>query len=143
MYGKGMPPRMLVAPDTRTRPSGPVLKTRALLLTFALPLATGHAAEASHPAAAAVALQSPEPSEQGVHTYAYRCGDLKVVGTFTADQVTLTLGTRTLTLPQVLSGSGVRYADNAGNEFWGKGLRDATLTLSGSPLRQCHGDGKE
>jgi membrane-bound inhibitor of C-type lysozyme len=83
------------------------------------------------------------PPEQRSRTYAYRCGELEVVGTFTIDTLALRVGDRTLELPQAQSGSGARYADTEGNEFWGKGLRDAMLTLAGSPMRHCHGDGKE
>ena len=62
---------------------------------------------------------------------------------FTLSQVTLDYAGRTLVLPQAMSASGARYADGHGNEFWGKGLKDATFTLAGEPARTCHGSGEE
>ena len=41
-----------------------------------------------------------------------------------------------LTLPQVESASGARYADSQGNEFWSKG-EQATFTLAGQEKRNC------
>ena len=64
---------------------------------------------------------------------AFRCGDLLVGATFdnTAGTVTLSANGVRMVLPQALSGSGARYADDAGNEFWNKG-QAATLTLDGA-----------
>ena len=45
-------------------------------------------------------------------------------------------GGETLTLPQVLSGSGIRYADGR-HEFWGKGA-DASWTVGKGLPTQCH-----
>ncbi len=44
-------------------------------------------------------------------------------------------GGESLTLPQVLSGSGIRYADGR-REFWGKGA-EAAWTVEGRPPTQC------
>jgi membrane-bound inhibitor of C-type lysozyme len=44
-------------------------------------------------------------------------------------------GGETLTLPQVLSGSGIRYADGR-HEFWGKGA-EAAWTVEGRLPTQC------
>ena len=41
-----------------------------------------------------------------------------------------------LTLPQVESASGARYADSQGNEFWSKG-EAATFILAGQEKRDC------
>ncbi|RDI96951.1 hypothetical protein DVT68_19520 [Dyella solisilvae] len=75
--------------------------------------------------------------------YAYQCGELAVTGHFTAEQVTLTFSGKTLVLPHAMAASGARYADDLGNEFWGKGLKDATFTLAGDAPRTCSGSGEE
>lgn len=53
-----------------------------------------------------------------------------------ATQAELSLPDGTLTLPQAVSASGARYADQRGNEFWSKGSQ-ATLTLQGKPQVDC------
>ena len=65
----------------------------------------------------------------------YQCDDMRVAAEFSGDGVKLTLGERTLALRHVPSGSGAKYADDAGNEFWTKD--GALLTLAGQPMRQC------
>ena len=85
---------------------------------------------------------APDTKAPAAHVYAYQCGDLAVTGHFTLEQVTLDMGGKTLVLPQAMSASGARYADAQGNEFWGKGLKDATLTLAGEAPRTCSGSGK-
>jgi len=53
-----------------------------------------------------------------------------------AGQVRLQVGAELLTLPQAPSGSGARYADAAGNEFW-EHQGEATLTLAGGKPQRC------
>ncbi|MDR0181691.1 YbaY family lipoprotein [Lysobacter arvi] len=62
----------------------------------------------------------------------WQCGDLRVGAAFdtVANRVTLSYGGRSRTLPLAMSGSGARYADDTGNEFWTKG-DSGTLTLDG------------
>ncbi|HYG08230.1 MAG TPA: MliC family protein [Stenotrophomonas sp.] len=52
------------------------------------------------------------------------------------EQVRLQIGAQALTLPIAVSGSGARYADNAGNEYW-EHQGEATLTLAGGKAQQC------
>jgi len=68
---------------------------------------------------------SPSPTN-------WQCGDLRVGARFdnAAGNVTLTYSGRSRSLPLAMSGSGARYADDAGNEFWTKG-DSGTLTLDG------------
>lgn len=68
----------------------------------------------------------------------WRCGDQQVAARFDtgAADVTLTHDRGQLLLPQAISASGARYADDNGNEFWTKGA-SGTLTLSGTPAREC------
>jgi membrane-bound inhibitor of C-type lysozyme len=67
----------------------------------------------------------------------YRCGEIVVSADFHGtDPVRLRFDGKELTLPQVTSGSGARYADEAGNEFWSKG-DEAMLTLAGQQMRNC------
>lgn len=66
----------------------------------------------------------------------YLCGDLEVSAEFPDDDTArITLEERSLTLKRVYSASGVKYADDAGNEFWTKD--GAMLTLAGQPMRRC------
>jgi putative lipoprotein len=62
----------------------------------------------------------------------WQCGDLRVGATFdnVAKRVTLSHSGRSTSLPLAMSGSGARYADEKGNEFWTKGA-SGTLTLDG------------
>jgi membrane-bound inhibitor of C-type lysozyme len=88
------------------------------------------------PAPAAPAANAPAniPMPQ---THAFQCGDLKVTATFDGvGAVDLGYEGGPLTLPQVESASGARYADNQGNEFWNKG-DEATFTLGGKEKRDC------
>ncbi|WP_243042023.1 MliC family protein [Dyella sedimenti] len=105
--------------------------------------AAASAPSTDKPAAATSAPAAPGVAAQATHVYAYQCGDLAVTGRFTLSQVTLSYAGKTLVLPQAMSASGARYADGQGNEFWGKGLKDATFTLAGEPARTCHGSGEE
>lgn len=66
----------------------------------------------------------------------WRCGELLVASRFPAGEVELAFSGRTLALPQVRSGSGIRYADDAGNAFRSKG-DSASLALAGEPPREC------
>jgi len=69
-------------------------------------------------------------ADEVISTYAYRCdADKTIDATYYADKVDLALSDgRKVTLPQVISGSGTRYA-NADESlvFWSKG-DDAFLT---------------
>ena len=69
----------------------------------------------------------------------YQCGDLAVGATFDeqGESMRLSFSGQGLELPIAISASGARYADDAGNEFWGKGMEDATLTLAGEERRDC------
>jgi uncharacterized lipoprotein YbaY/uncharacterized membrane protein len=79
---------------------------------------------------APVAGASPEPASPPPTNW--QCGDLRVGATFdnVAQRVTLSYSGRTRSLPLAMSGSGARYADDIGNEFWTKG-DSGTLTLDG------------
>ncbi len=85
----------------------------------------------------------PPATPATMHTYAYQCGDLAVTGKFSPEQVELSYGGKTLVLPIAMSASGARYADDKGNEFWGKGLKDAMFTIAGEAQRSCTGSGQE
>ncbi|WP_052629512.1 MliC family protein [Pseudoxanthomonas suwonensis] len=68
----------------------------------------------------------------------WQCDDQRVAARYdpVAQTMTLIHDRGQLTLPQAVSASGARYADDNGNEFWGRG-DSATLTLSGTPAREC------
>ena len=68
----------------------------------------------------------------------WQCGDSQLSLRYdaAATQAELSLPDGVLTLPQAVSASGARYADQRGNEFWSKGSQ-ATLTLQGKPQVDC------
>lgn len=95
------------------------------------------------PAASSPAeLQSPDgaPAAGDVRTYAFMCGDLAVTANYHgADTATVAFGERTLQMNHVPSGSGARYTDAEGNEFWTKGDSEGVLTLKDEAARNCTG----
>lgn len=104
---------------------------RAALAGVALTLAT----------AAGGALAADEKPISTVH---YACADDKTIdATYYADKVALTLGDgRTMTLPQTMSGSGIRYA-NADESFvfWSKG--NTAFATGGSEDKPTYADCEE
>ena len=68
----------------------------------------------------------------------WQCGEMRISTHFdnVADQATLSVAGRQVTLRHAMSGSGARYADDQGNEFWSKG-DSAQLTLAGEERRDC------
>lgn len=69
----------------------------------------------------------------------FQCGELALGVTFDegGERARLSFSGRQLELPIAVSASGARYADDDGNEFWSKGLEDASLTLAGEERREC------
>ena len=78
------------------------------------------------------------PVAEVVAPVTFQCGDERITASFdnAAGKVSLSIGGEALTLPQAVSGSGARYADEQGNEFWNKGT-NATLTRAGKPAVEC------
>jgi membrane-bound inhibitor of C-type lysozyme len=75
---------------------------------------------------------------ENLEVVGYRCGDLAVSAIFRGqDRATVAIGDRKLELELVPAASGAKYADDAGNEFWTKGLDEAMLTLAGSAPLAC------
>ncbi len=93
--------------------------------------------EPETPAAAAAPVSSAPAGAVVMPSHSYQCGDLAVTATFDGvGAVDLSYPGGPLTLPQVESGSGERYADSQGNEFWSKG-EEATFSLAGQEKRNC------
>ncbi len=90
------------------------------------------AAEPAPPTPAAPATPAPP----AVATRRWRCGELLVSAAFPQERTELAFSGRKLTLPIAKSGSGARYADGKGNEFWNKG-EQAMFTLAGEEKRDC------
>lgn len=69
----------------------------------------------------------------------FQCGDLAVGATFDEanGNARLSWSGQRLDLPNVTAASGARYADDAGNEFWTRGMDEARLTLAGQQPRNC------
>jgi membrane-bound inhibitor of C-type lysozyme len=84
------------------------------------------------PAAAAVG------TNDGVASAHWRCGDAAVESVFdnASQSLQVQVDGKTLTLPTVESGSGARYADGQGNEFW-EHQDEATLTQAGGKATAC------
>ncbi|MGH8074461.1 MAG: MliC family protein, partial [Lysobacter sp.] len=85
------------------------------------------------PATTEPAAPTPAPTEATAtaDTFHWQCGEVGVASTYLDDSkhVALAFSGRELELPIAVSGSGARYADDAGNEFWTKG-DSGTLTLA-------------
>src|SRR5690606_12393560 len=108
---------------------GPAMRIPLACLAIVL---LGACRQAPAPAGPERPAEAPSPTPDTVVAN-FRCGDLLVVTVFdnAAGNITLWInGSRTV-LPQAVSASGARYADEAGNEFWNKG-DEATLTLDGA-----------
>ena len=69
----------------------------------------------------------------------FQCGELGLGATFDDDgeTVRLSYSGQRLELPAVDSASGVRYADDAGNQFWSSGEGETALMLAGQERRNC------
>lgn len=114
---------------------------RLLVMSMAgVLLALGACQRSSEPAASANDAAPATSTPAGtvvLPSHAYQCGDLAVTATFDGvGAVDLSYAGVPLTLPQVESGSGARYADQQGNEFWSHG-EGATFTLAGQEKRDC------
>lgn len=102
---------------------------------------TPAAAAPARPSTVTIASANPPPH---VRTFMYQCDELDVTARFIGqDKVELAFGGNSLELPIAISADGARYADDRGDEFWGKGLQDAMFTLAGQKMRSCKGSGQE
>lgn len=100
-------------------------------------LALGACQRSSEPAAAAAPVASAPAGTVALPSHSFQCGELAVTATFDGvGAVDLDYPGGPLTLPQVESASGVRYADSQGNEFWNRG-EAATFILAGQEERDC------
>lgn len=122
---------------------------RLLAITLAVALAACHAApgDDATPAASTGTPQVPDaqpaaddsaPAPAQTLVSHWQCGEMRISTHFdnVADQATLSVAGRQVVLRHAMSGSGARYADDQGNEFWSKG-DSAQLTLAGEERRDC------
>lgn len=123
--------------------SNRVLPVAALAVALAACQPQTPPAQDDAPAAeTGIPAQAPPDSIDGLapgERINYQCGDLALGTTFAeqGDLVQLSFSGQRLELPIAISASGARYADDDGNEFWGKGMENATLTLAGEEPRDC------
>lgn len=131
----------------RTTMSTLVLTLAVMGLTACqAPAGDSHPAEpASTPPPVAADTATPAPAPEAapgadgkVVNQPYACDGKAVTADFLIDKeaVRLQFDGRTLTLPQAISGSGSRYADTEGNEFW-EHQGEATLTVAGGKPQTC------
>ena len=80
----------------------------------------------------------------GTASLTWQCGDSVVTSRYEDDATMLELSYAgsELSLPLARSGSGARYADDEGNEFWSKG-DSATFTRAGGERLECAVRGPE
>ena len=111
------------------------MNLKLLIPACALVLAACNPAATPETAAPAVEPVASEPAAVLSH---WQCGDARVSATFdnTAGNVNLSFDGESLVLPQAISASGARYADEQGNEFWNKG-DTSTLTIAGGEPVEC------
>jgi putative lipoprotein len=77
----------------------------------------------------------PHPANSVV---GFKCDDFAFLAKFFTDKVEIALAGRTLSLPQVLSGSGARYSDGK-TTFWSKG-DTALFHMNGIDYKGCRVD---
>lgn len=84
------------------------------------------------------AASAATPGAPAQVSASYDCEGKPVAAAFdnTAQTVTLQIAAETLTLPSAMAGSGARYADDKGNEFW-EHQGEAQLTLAGGKSQTC------
>lgn len=82
---------------------------------------------------AAAAAVPPANTNMG-----FKCDDIEFIAKFGTDKVQIMLPARTLTLPHVISASGVRYTDGA-STFWSKG-KEALFEMNGVSYTGCKSD---
>ena len=122
-------------PSSRWLPIAALTATLAACQPSAPPAQDGETATGDTAPATPASPDELAPGER----INYQCGDLAVGATFDeqSESMRLSFSGQRLELPIAVSASGARYADDAGNEFWGKGMEDATLTLAGEERRDC------
>lgn len=81
-------------------------------------------------------VPAPSPAGDAGTSSQWQCDEVHVAARFDGDRVNLVFSGRHLQLPQAISASGARYADDEGNEFWNKG-DTSTFTLAGGSRRDC------
>jgi len=95
-------------------------------------------ATAAGPAGTAGVARAPDPGVPPLVTARYDCDGSPTTVEFdnTAHTVRVQAGDKTVGLPSAMSGSGARYADDKGNEFW-EHQGEAMLTLAGGKQQTC------
>jgi len=93
---------------------------------------------AAGPAGTAGVARAPDPGVPPLVTARYDCDGTPATVTFdnTAHTAKVQVGDQTVGLPSAMSGSGARYADDKGNEFW-EHQGEAMLTLAGGKQQTC------
>jgi uncharacterized membrane protein len=79
---------------------------------------------------------APEATTEAGEVTTWQCGDLRVATQIRGEALRLSGSFGERTLAHEPSGSGARYADGRGTEFWGK-ADEAMLTLDGERQPDC------
>lgn len=96
------------------------------------------ATTAAGPAGTAGVARAPDPGVPPLVTARFDCDGTPASVEFdnTAHTARVQVGDQTVGLPSAMSGSGARYADDKGNEFW-EHQGEAKLTLAGGKQLSC------
>ena len=93
-------------------------------------------------ALAACGDDTPNPTAKteavASQTVSYRCADgTRLSAGFTGDALVLADGNNTVTLQRAISGSGARYTNPYGAEFWDKGGQATYSRIAGAASTTC------
>ncbi|MGK9236010.1 MliC family protein [Inquilinus limosus] len=93
-------------------------------------------------ALAACGDDTPNPTAKteavATRTVGYRCADGTTLSAgFTGDALVLADGGNTITLQRAISGSGARYTNPYGAEFWDKGGQATYSRIAGAASTTC------
>ncbi|WP_337052753.1 MliC family protein [Pseudoxanthomonas sp. USHLN014] len=114
---------------------------RSLILLAPIALSAALAActptktpEVAAPAPSPQTAPDASPPDTPIQHADYDCEGTHIAAAFFGQaRAEVTLDARLLVLKPALAADGARYADDAGNAFWVKGMDRATLTLAQDP----------
>jgi len=136
VLSSALPLGLLLALSGCSKPADPA--ATAPSAAVATPAASPSGTDAGAAGAAQPAAAVAPVTDNTQITVAWSCDGKPVTAVYDngKGEVRLSVGSDALTLPEAMSGSGARYADAAGNEYW-EHQGEATLTLAGGKPQSC------